>query len=583
EQHLKPWKNPSTTAKSIEETAVMEAINKLKSTDPPQFLSPNEQLSVASRKASEFLFAFLKPYSPKSPFDKLLTDGFDAEQIWQQIDIQSHPLISSLNRDVKRFEQNPLQISSLFKGNNKIGLKNGDFEDDGDVGLEEDGEDFEDEDEDEGESESGDESEDDDDEEEDEEVEDDGDGVPEVEDEFLKMKDLEKFLVKEEKKEYGGQDDLKKNKNKKNKRGNDEDDDDDDDDDEKSESDDDLEEGGLNELLMYGGGNDDDEDNAKEIRFEDFYLPNKKMPKRRVKQMDKSDDSDSEDEKDFMPKISPEQVNESDQSDEPESDDSDKPQSDKNLSTHEREHKKLQAKIKQMEEANLAAKDWTMQGEVTASKRPRDSALEVDLDYEHNLRPPPVITEEVTTSLEDIIKKRISEGRFDDVQRAPKLPSAAPKERKELDDNKSKKGLAEIYEEEYAQQTGIAAAPLSHNDELRKEASELFKRLCLKLDALSHFHFAPKPVMEDMTIPTNVPALAMEEIAPVAVSDAAMLAPEEVFAGKGDIKEDAELTKEDRKRKRANKKRKFKAINAARTANRTADKTLQSNVEGKEV
>lgn len=44
----------------------------------------------------------------------------------------------------------------------------------------------------------------------------------------------------------------------------------------------------------------------------------------------------------------------------------------------------------------------------------------------------------------------------------------------------------------------------------------------------------------------------------MAVSDAAMLAPEEVFAGKGDIKEEAELTKAERKRRRANKKRKFK-------------------------
>lgn len=37
-----------------------------------------------------------------------------------------------------------------------------------------------------------------------------------------------------------------------------------------------------------------------------------------------------------------------------------------------------------------------------------------------------------------------------------------------------------------------------------------------------------------------------------------MLAPEEVFSGEGDIKEEAELTQADRKRRRANKKRKFK-------------------------
>ncbi|KAF5743750.1 U3 small nucleolar ribonucleoprotein MPP10-like isoform X2 [Tripterygium wilfordii] len=222
-----------------------------------------------------------------------------------------------------------------------------------------------------------------------------------------------------------------------------------------------------------------------------------------------------------------------------------------------------------------------MQGEVTAAKRPKNSALEVDLDFEHNLRPAPVITEEVTASLEEIIQKRIVEERFDDVQKVPTSLVKAPRELKELDENKSKKGLAEVYEDEFVQKTDPASAALSFSDEQKNEARTLFKKICFKLDALSHFHFAPKPVIEDMSIQANVPALAMEEIAPMAVSDAAMLAPEEVFGGKGDVKEEAELTQAERKRRRANKKRKFKSEAAKKTAKKTRESSLQ-NHNGKE-
>lgn len=70
--------------------------------------------------------------------------------------------------------------------------------------------------------------------------------------------------------------------------------------------------------------------------------------------------------------------------------------------------------------------------QVSAAKRPKNSALEVDLDWERNAKPPPVITEEVSQSIEELIMKRIAEGHFNDVQKAPSLPSKAPREMKEL-------------------------------------------------------------------------------------------------------------------------------------------------------
>ncbi|KAM4107340.1 hypothetical protein ACJW30_04G135400 [Castanea mollissima] len=556
-------------ATSIKEPG-LEALKRLKSTEAPVWLTPNPSLSQTARAVSEHLFASLKPFTPKSPFEKLLTQGFDAEQIWQQIDLQSHPLMSTLRREVKRFEKNPDEISKLKKAQKvehkgSEGVK-GVVEEESD-GLDEGLNGFDEElDEDEEEEEEEKEEEEERESEGEEEGEEGREGG--IEDGFLKIKELEGFLEDGEAMEYG----LKKKgdglvkKNKKGKESEDEEEDDDDD-----------------ELGAFGLGDDEDDDqNAdKMASYEDFFGSNKKKASKRKSEVsDRSEDLDMGDGQEDSG-MGDEQED-SDMGDEQEDDGAFENKKQETLSTHEKELQKLRSQIELMEKEDLKQQDWTMQGEVTAEKRPVNSALEVDLEFDHNVRPAPVITEEVTVALEEIIKERILKGQYDDVQKAPRLPSVAPREIKELDENKSKKGLAEVYEEEYVQQTNLNSAPLSFKDEQKKEASMLFKKLCLKLDALSHFHFAPKPVIEDMSIQANVPALAMEEIAPVAVSDAAMLAPEEVFTGKGDIKEETELTQAERKRRRANKKRKFKAEAAKRTAKKPQDSTSLNHDHGKE-
>ena len=75
-------------------------------------------------------------------------------------------------------------------------------------------------------------------------------------------------------------------------------------------------------------------------------------------------------------------------------------------------------------------------------------------------------------------------------------------------------GLGELYEEQYVSAaTGVASAA-DRQQPVRDEARRLMRELFVKLDSLTHFHFAPKPVLEELQVRSDVPALAMEEVAP---------------------------------------------------------------------
>lgn len=47
---------------------------------------------------------------------------------------------------------------------------------------------------------------------------------------------------------------------------------------------------------------------------------------------------------------------------------------------------------RKLEAAAMGEKDWFMQGEVDAGHRPKNSALEVDLDFETTVKPPPQVS-----------------------------------------------------------------------------------------------------------------------------------------------------------------------------------------------
>uniref|UniRef100_A0A7S3DYA6 U3 small nucleolar ribonucleoprotein protein MPP10 n=1 Tax=Entomoneis paludosa TaxID=265537 RepID=A0A7S3DYA6_9STRA len=248
---------------------------------------------------------------------------------------------------------------------------------------------------------------------------------------------------------------------------------------------------------------------------------------------------------------------------------------------------KLRKQIDQLEKDMISEKPWQMKGEVQATARPMDSLLESTPEFEVAAKQAPVITVEHTADLEDIIKKRILDEDWDDV--IPReLPDVAWNKKKgelpEVSQEKSKLGLGELYEREYLKKAvGYdvdAAEKESEEEKVKNEMKTLFANLCSKLDALSNYHFAPRPVAEEAEVRAVAkPAIAMEEVLPLHVSDARGVAPEEVYGSKrgrdGVLRGDTELDQQDRKRLRSAKK-------AARRKNRKeklADDKLISRLQ----
>ncbi|KAI1084948.1 U3 small nucleolar ribonucleoprotein complex, subunit Mpp10 [Whalleya microplaca] len=299
--------------------------------------------------------------------------------------------------------------------------------------------------------------------------------------------------------------------------------------------------------------------NANEIYYKEFFAPpqrkgarNHKQSKPRKPQAAQPDDNDvnramADVRRDLF-------------EDESEAEDSEDALSDVSAgdpkarrSAHERRQAKLAEEIRKLESANVAKREWAMAGEAKASDRPMNSLLEEDLDFEHVGKPVPVITAEVSESIEDMIKRRILAQEFDEViRRRPDAADFSDTARRglvDLDDSKAKQSLAEIYEEEHVKTSNPDTYVSKADEKLRKEEREvenLWRDVCASLDALTSWHYKPKPVAPSLTVVSDVATIAMEDAQPTTAQGVAgagdhALAPQEIYQGGRDTAEKGEL------------------------------------------
>ena len=159
----------------------------------------------------------------------------------------------------------------------------------------------------------------------------------------------------------------------------------------------------------------------------------------------------------------------------------------------------------------ISDKPWQMKGEVGAKDRKKGSLLEQVIEHQVSIKPPPIPTPKYTNDIESIIIQRVKDGMFDNPVRKELVDiEKINKKGGEIKFEKSKKGLAEIYEDQFTE-TVNKMPNEAEQDNIKKEINELETKLFTVLDRLTNFNSVPK-INKEMKVITNVPSIALEDI-----------------------------------------------------------------------
>ncbi|KAJ6782671.1 hypothetical protein PWT90_00224 [Aphanocladium album] len=344
------------------------------------------------------------------------------------------------------------------------------------------------------------------------------------------------------------------------------------------------------EAADFEDGLDDAENNANDIFYKDFFAPppRKRDAKKPRKSAPKPREPTEQDMERAMADVRRDLFD-----DESEMDESDDALSDASAgdpksrrSAHERRQAKLAEEIRKLEAASVAKREWTLSGEASAVSRPTNSLLEQDLDFEYVGKPVPVITPEVSESIDELIKRRILSQEFDEVlKRRPEtdaLPAGTRRGLVDVKDSKSDKSLAQIYEEEHVKNADPDNYVSQSDEKLQREEKEvenIWKEVSAKLDSLSSWHYKPKPTAASLSVVSDVATIAMEDAQPATAQgvagESSRMAPQEVYkagadtAAKGEVVSRSglpvarqEMSREDKARRRRQHKERVRKAGA---------------------
>jgi len=311
---------------------------------------------------------------------------------------------------------------------------------------------------------------------------------------------------------------------------------------------------------MYGGTPKQSTKVGGSIRYDEFFAPPGEEEEEEEEVEEEEEEEEEVQKEDSSSSDSSSSSSSSDEEEE-EEEQQQPPSKPTELSAFAKRQIALKKKIEALEEEAVEKRKWTLNGEATKKKRPENSLLETVLEYDRADKMAPVITVESTQTLEDRIKQRILDEAWDDVVRiAP--PDIAKNKKEELVDlsqEKSREGLGELYEHEYMQkQFGLGS-----NEEERKKreekANKMFRTLCTTLDALSSSYSNPIPDMEqELEIKVvNAPSISMEDVLPMSVAQEMASVPEELLkrsSGKAPLRGKDELNSQKKTAMRRSKK-----------------------------